>query len=353
MAQTTISDLWTPDIWRQGASEKANAFPSLLNSPVVVQSDELNEIASGAGISANIPFYKDVSDDTDEIQVEDTAPTNGEQTSGKQVAPILNRVKSYDVTALAGQVSGANPKPIDQIFGTIGFGRMKRRQRTLISVLRGAFGGGTDANGSASALTSMRIEAFDENGLDAGADQMMSPDLFITACALLGELDEMLLGGAIFTHPNVVAQLNKLDKQSFKNGVESGLPFKVRTYREIPIFTSKLLVRYGTDNGGAGGGGYVYETFILSPGSIGVGAKPQSNRVGDPASLLLDETQIAKNNLTVYDRNRFMVHLNGMKWQGNPAGQSATDAELATIGNWALALSSADRVGGVLVRTNG
>lgn len=347
MAQTTISDLWTPDIWIQGTREKAKAFPSLLNSPVVVNAPLFDTIASGAGISANIPFYKDITDDTDEIQVEDTAPTNGELTSGKQVCPILNRVKSYDATAIAAQVSGASPDPVGEILTQIGNGRVKRRQRTLVSILRGAFGGGSDAKDSASELTSMRVEAFDESGTDATSDQKMNPDLFIAAKALLGELADGLINGAILTHPNIVAQMEILDKNSFKNGVESGLPFTVRTYREIPIYTSNLLVRAGSSNG------YVYETYILGPGTIGYGAKPQSSMVGDVAHLIVDETQVAKNNLTVYDRNRYLLHLNGMKWVGTPAGQSATDAELATIGNWDLAFSSADRVGGVLIRTNG
>src|ERR1051326_7943560 len=254
MAQTTISDLWTPDIWRQGVAEKAKAFPSLLNSGVVLEAPLFNEIASGAGIAANIPFYKDISDDTDNIQVEDTAPTPGESTAGRQICPILNRVKAYDVTALAAQVSGAMPDPVGEILTQIGNGRVKRRQRTLVSVLRGAFGGGDDANGSASELTSMRVEAFDESGNDATNDQKMSAELFIAAKALLGELGDMLMGGAILTHPNIVAQLEILDRESFKDGIASGLPFTVRTYRQIPIFTSNLLVRAGTANG------YVYET---------------------------------------------------------------------------------------------
>lgn len=347
MAQTTISDLWTPDIWRQGIAEKAKAFPSLLNSPVVINPPLFDEIASGAGIAANIPFYKDTTDDTDTIQIEDSAPTPGELTSGKQICPILNRVKAYDVTALAAQVSGGVPDPVGEILQQIANGRMKRRQRTLVSILRGAFGGGDDANGSASELTTMRVEAFDESGTDATSLQIMSADLFISGKALLGELADTLMGGAIWTHPNIKARLEIIDKDSFKDGVESGLPFTVTTYRGIPIFTSNLLVRAGTTNG------FVYETYILSQGCIGYGAKAQSSRVGDTAHLIVDETQIAKNNVTVYDRNRYLAHLNGMKWVGTPSGQSATDAELATIANWDLAFSSADRIGAVLIRTNG
>ncbi len=345
MSQTTISDLWVPDVWIRGIDEKARAFPALLNSGVAVRSDKLTEAAVGAGIAVNIPFLKDITDDADVPQIEDTAPTNGEITSGKQIAPILNRVKSYDVTGLSAQVSGADP--IGAILGQLGARRTKGKQSTFIACLRGAFGGGDDANGSASELTSLRVELFDESGADATSDQKMSADAFIAATALLSELSDDLMSGAILTHPNIVAQLEILDKESFKDGVESGLPFTVRTYRGIPIFKSRALVRAGTTSG------YVYETYILGGGTVGIGEKPQSNKVGDVASLLLDETQIAKNNLAVYDRTRYLVHLNGMKWVGTPGGQSATDAELATIANWDLAVSSADRVGGVLIRTNG
>lgn len=347
MAQTTISDLWTPAIWIQGATERARAFPSLLNSGVIQRTAFFDGLASGAGTAANVPFFKDITDDSDSIQVEDTAPTNGEITAGTQVCPILNRVKSYDVTALSAQVSGASPDPLSEILGQIGVGRTKRQQTTFINILRGAFGGGDTAKDGASALSTLRLEYFDETGTNPPAENKMSADLFIAAKYRLGELADGLAGGAILTHPNICAQLEILDKESFKDGVESGLPFKVRTYRGIPIFVSNSLYRAGTTSGS------VFETYILGNGVVGMGMKPQSSNVGDVASMILDETQIAKNNVAVYDRNRYAIHLNGMKWVGTPGGQSATDAELATATNWELVYSNADRVGGVLIRTNG
>ncbi len=343
MAITTISDLFTPDIWILGAAEKAKSFPSLMNSGVMLETPKFNEIATGAGVTANIPFFKDITDDTDGIQVEDTAPTPGEITTGLQIAPLLNRVKAYDVTALAAQVSGT--EPVDEILGQLGEGRIKRRQRTFVSILRGAFGGGNDANGSASALTGLRVEAFDESGNDATSDQKINPDLFSTAKALLGELGNALSGGAILTHPTIVSQLEILDKDSFKDGVESNLPFTVRTYRGLPIFVSDLLIRAGTTNGS------VFETYILGRGTVAFGAKAQTSGV-DVASLQMKKDE-AKNNVSIFDRNRYLMLLNGMKWVGTPAGQSATDAELADIANWNLVYSSAARVGGVLIRTNG
>jgi hypothetical protein len=135
--------------------------------------------------------------------------------------------------------------------------------------------------------------------------------------------------------------------------LESGLPFTIETYRGIPLFESEQLVRYATGGDGVGSGGYVYETYILAPGTIGFGWKPQVAQVGEVASLLIDLSQYSTNNVTVYDRYRFLLHLNGMKWTGTPSGQSATDAELATTTNWSLQFQTANRVGGVLIRTNG
>lgn len=345
MALTEIADLWTPAVWIQGANEKARAFPSLMNSSAVVRSPLLDSIAAGPGVSANVPFFKDVSDDADGIQVENSAPTPKEITSGTQICTILNRVIAYNNTGLSAAVAGA--EPVDAILSMIGPRRMKGQQSTAIATLRGAFGGGDDASGSASELTSMRVEAFSETGANPPDSNKMSADLFIVAKALLGEFADNLAGGAILTHPNIVAQLEILDKESFKDGVESGLGFTVRTYKGIPIFTSRLLVRAGTVSG------YVYETYVLSAGVLAVGFKPQGSAVGEVAALQLDLTQISTNNIALYDRTRYLVHLNGMKWVGTAAGQSATDAELADIANWDLAYSSADRVGGVLIRTNG
>jgi hypothetical protein len=61
----------------------------------------------------------------------------------------------------------------------------------------------------------------------------------------------------------------------------------------------------------------------------------------------------AKNNIALYDRTRFLMHVVGTKWKGSPAGQSATNAELATAGNWELAYTSAARVPAVRIQTNG
>jgi hypothetical protein len=42
-----------------------------------------------------------------------------------------------------------------------------------------------------------------------------------------------------------------------------------------------------------------------------------------------------------------------MRWTGTPAGQSPTNAELGTVGNWTYTYQTANRAGAIAFRTNG
>jgi hypothetical protein len=319
MALSQISDLWTPDIWVKAIREKQATFPSLLNSGIAVNTPLFDEIATGSGTSATVPFFKDITGQDDEIQVENTAATVLGLTGDTMVAPIL--------TAR----------------------RLKQRNKTLYALLRGAFNT-AGASGASAPLSSQRVDSFDETGTDATGDQTFNPDLFITGKALLGELSDELMNGALLLHPNVMASLERADKESFQTGVESGLPFTIRTYRGIPVFTSELLYRAGSSNG------YVYNTFLFAKGVVAKGEKMQAS--GSPGSPAIDvaslnyNPDVNLNNERIYDRTRHVMHLNGMKWTGTPSGQSATDAELATYTNWSYVYTTQNRSGIVCFRTN-
>lgn len=338
---TQTADVYVPTLWMQALAERQARYPSLINSGAVMRSTKLTEIASGPGKSVDLPFWKDITDQDEAIQVENTAPTDQKITSGLMVGTILNRVWSGAASALSAQVSGTDPA--GEMVSQLVPGRDKRRQKSMLATLRGAFNS-LGANGAAAALLANRLDYFDETGTDATSDQILNADMIILAKPLLGELSDQLQSGCIWLHPDVLASLEIADKESFKSGVQSGLPFTIRTYRGIPLFTSSSLVRAGTTNG------KVYETYILGAGVIGMGEKPQATGQ-DVASLqfFVDPT---KNNTQIFDRTRYMFHLNGMKWVGTPAGQSATDTELAVGTNWECVYTSTERVGAVCIRTN-
>jgi hypothetical protein len=350
----TIGSLWTPAIWIPNLVEAQATFPVLFNSGVVTRTPLMDEIATGAGTAVNIPFFLDATDQADEIQVENTPPVNDNGLGGAvMIGTPLNRVTKNSVSALSGQVSGSDP--MRQIINILAERRLKQRQSTLLSILRGVFGSAA-ANNIAAPLSGTRLlmnganglqEPFIENGLQATSDLLMSPNLFIQAKALMGELAETLEAGCFFVHPNVRARLEQLDALNFKTLIKpSELPFNITTYRGVPMFVSQALVRAGTGNG------FVYDSYLIAKGVVGYGEKAQKGDVIDVASLQYFADR-DPNNEHIWDRTRTILHLNGMKWVGNPAGQSATNAELQTIANWNLVFETPNRVGAVCIRTNG
>jgi hypothetical protein len=353
---TTIGQLWTPSIWIPAMRERQATFPALFNSGTVARADLFDQLASGPGYAVNAPFLRDITDTTDELQVENTAPVaNNAITGSYQVMPILNRVTKYSSTALAKQLSGADPMSaiIDQMLET----RLKQRQTTLIAALRGLFASAGAANPAAAALKGALYvdpqtgnEIFTENGNAVDAN-LMSADVFIAAKALMGELADSLKDGCFLVHPNVKARLEVLDSLNFKTLIKaSELPFSITTYRDIPIFTSTALVRAQT----GGNGGYVYDSYLITKGTVGYGEKPQQGDTTDVASLQYWRDRDLNNEL-IWDRTRFMLGIAGVNWTGVPANinNGPTNAEFQTAGNWALAFQTANRVGAVCIRTNG
>ena len=339
---TTISDLWIPDVWLATMREKQATFPSLWNSGVVVDNPKAAELASGPGEVASIPFFRDITDQDDELQVENQEPAvDNKITAGLMKATACNRVTKNSATAFSAQLSGEDP--VGEIVAQMVRRRHKQRQKTLLAMVRGAFGS-AGVSGVAAPLKNIRMDAFDESGDDATADQLMSIDLFIDSKGLMGELADDLSNGALWLHPTILGALEKADETSFDKASRG--PWTVRTYRGIPIYVSESLVRAGGTNG------YVYDTYLLARGIVARGEKPQKTDVVDVAALQM-ERKFGLNNEIIYDRTRFVMHLNGMKWVGTPAGESATNAELGTIANWNLVLATANRVGAVCIRTNG
>lgn len=341
MAFTAISDLWTPSIWIKHTAEAARRFPNLMSSGVVIQTPKMDEIASGGGLTANMPFFKDITDQDDEIQVENTGPNKLANTGGLMVAPILNRVTANEVGALAASVSGSDP--VGFMTGVIGERRSNQRQKIVTALLRGAFNG-TGAANAAAPLSAVRTDAFVEIVGNQTSAHLIDSTKVINTTALLGELQSALQGCVMFCHTQIRAALLAQDENSFERKSQGDLILEY--YKGMRVVCSDRLVRAGTTSG------FVYETYFLAPRTIGMGAKPQVGDKVDAASLQYKKDEHA-NNEVVYDRNRIVININGMKWVGTPAGQSATNAELAVATNWNLAYQTADRCGVALLRTNG
>lgn len=330
---TKIFDLWVPEVWSQTTTELAAKIPSIINSGVAIKSTLFDQLASGGGRQVEVPFFNEPIP-ADEIQVEDSGPTINALTSGQQTAPILNRVTSLGATALSGAVSDSDP--IDQILTSVARRRLFQRQATLVSILQGIFG---------TALASMVLESFVEASGSVTTAHRINPKMVGEALNFLGELkSDAANDSVLIVHPDIELAMANADHIEYHRNSEGRLTLK--TYLGLPIFLSDALVRPGTTSG------KVYTSYLLGRGSFAHGEKPQSDTVGDVASMVLDR-DAHKNNVTLYDRTRFILHPAGLRWVGTPDGQSATNAELADESNWELAFADAKNCRLLAIRTNG
>ena len=356
MAATTLANLWVPDIWIRTLNEKMNSLAALITSPIVRRTGEFDALAEGGGQTVNLPYFRDITNTRSSIQVEGSQPTLNALTSGKQYTPILNRVLPYGVSALSAAVIGSGEAPVENLLSQLAANKQKDRQATMVNILRGIFGF-SNGPGGAGALSGVRNDIFSETGANPASNQCISPYNVADTISALGELADTTLGGGILMHPLIRAALIKQDQISFKHYSEqSGTLLtgdavtanQLEYYKGYRVFVSNLLQRAG------GVSGYVFDTYIFAPGVFAWGEKAQRDGtlIADVASLALyPNPQL--NQIEIYDRSRFLLHPNGLKWGGVPAGQSAADSELATAGNWTLDYSTPDRVGIVSLRSNG
>lgn len=329
---TKLADLYEPSIWIKGIAEQSTRNLRLLSAGILVKNTQLDQFASGAGNSVTIPFFGPQST-SDEIQVEDTAPTINGVSNKEQVAVILNRVLSLGATALAQAISAMDP--VGFIASQLGYLRNLNRENTVLAIVRGI------AKSADFAGVLLDLTAVDGTGASLSADDV------VTATGFTGTLrGKFQNGGVIFMHSAVETSLLKADLIDTR--LDSEGKFVMNTFMGLQVITNDVLRTAVAGQAGK----YVYETYIFAPGAIAYGEKAQTSGV-DVASVNYIEDTL-KNNTQVIDRTRFLMTVQGASWKstnGAPAGQSYTNAELQA-GTWELVVAQ-EQLPFVSIKTNG
>jgi len=345
MATTTWASLWVPDVWIQAADEAARILPAFVTSGAITRSPAFDDIATGGGKTVNLPFFRDITDQMDTVQVETAAPTTNSITAGKNIAALLEREIGWDVTAFAAGLSGSDP--VAAITRQLGLRRQKQTQTVALAISRGLLGSAGAFGGGSAVFKANLIDIFIEDGAAAVAANKITAASINAAIALLGELSGPLMGGALLIHPAIQAALKTIDSAGFSYQKVSDADFFLELYQGIPVYLSSLLVRAGTTSGS------VYESYFFGPGVFGWGEKPQvADDVGVASLQLYKQPDI--NCWKLYDRRRYFLHVNGTAFTATPANTfSPTNAELQTAGSWTMVYQSADRIPIACLRSNG
>lgn len=303
MAVTKIADVIVPEIFTPYVIEKTAEKSRILTSGIAVANPKLNELVTAGGLTINMPYWKDLTGD-DEVLSDQNPLTPGKINTDKDIAALLLRGKAWGANELAGALAGDDP--MAAIADRVSDYWARKEQKILVSVLQGAF-----------AASSMSGHVLDKS------TEAISGNIVLDGKQLLGDSADQLQ--AIMMHSAVYTELQKQNLIEYTTTSDGKIT--------IPTYlTYQVIIDDGmpVQTVGEGASAYkVYTTYLFARGSIGRGE-------GTPVSLTPTETDrdsLAGEDFLI-NRRALVLHPMGIKWKGNPAGVTPSNAELATGTNW-------------------
>jgi len=297
-------------------------------------------LSSNAAISAefqkggktiDLPFFGDLTGSSQLLN--DTSGLSLNTISGgRQTGVRLLRGNAWQSSDLAAELSGGDPATA--IARSTGRFWDRDMQKVLLNILKGLF----DATGP---LATSHTAGGTAEALSAGS--------MIDALAVLGDHGQDL--ETYVMHSKVYYALAKADLSV--SGLFATSQIDTRVSQERPefrtLFGRNVIVDDTTtvDTGagtGSGSGKDVYRTYAFAPGAFAYAAIAPEDAV--------ETDRISTKGIDVLiNRLHYMIHPNGCRWVGTPAGDSPTDAELATPANWTKVFSDNKNIKVVQLRT--
>jgi len=332
MAETRITDVVVPEVFAPYIQEQSILKNAFIQAGVLVRSSAIDSLIAGGGETFNIPFFKELSGDS-EVPSETVAVTINNITTGKQIGRRQFRAKSWGSNDLAAALAGSDP--IAAIGNQVSTFWAADLQKNVVNSIKGVIADNV-ANDSGDLVVDIAIE---------DGDSATSANKFSTAeahNALFKMGDKFDKFAALCVHSVVYHQM--VDNNMIDYSPDSEQKFT------IPMFQGlRVIVDDNVPVVAGGTSGYKYYSIFFESGAFTYG---ENN-----ASIIPVETDRIKDKGmgidVLHTRKQFVVHPNGFAWQEDSvAGVSPTFAELATASNWDRTFEKKN-IGMTVLITNG
>lgn len=329
---TLLSDLAAaggiPRVFLPYMQQKTAQLSAFRQSGIVVSDPTVAALASGKGKTFDLPFWNDISGagggtpQSESQTLSDSTPLETKKiTTGEQIAIALQRGEGWAGNKLVQYMTDEDP--MMAIADRIANYWAIDEQGILIATADGVF-----ADNAANDSSDLRSNLALETTVGVTAANKVSASALIDAEALLGDHGSQL--GAIACHSSVYYNLRKQDLIDFIPDSEA--KSQIATYQGKRLIVDDQLTRAGTTSGN------VRKTFLFGAGAFmfgegDMGNDPIDGGFGTEALELARDAAAGINKL--FSRRRFILHPHGWKFaSGSLAGNSPTNAELATASNW-------------------
>lgn len=317
MAKTLITDVVVPEVFIPYHLEETAAKSKFLQAGIIERSSEMDALASGGGKIVTMPFWQDLSGDS-EVMLESAPLTPAKIAALSDAARIQNRAKSWSTSDLAGHLAGSDP--MRAIASRTGAWQARDDQKIVLATLKGIFADATMADSI--------LDIGVLTGTVTGANTLNGSS-FIDAQQLLGDNKELLV--AIGMHSATEAYLKKLDQIETVQDSQGGATYD--TFRGLRVVTDDSMpVDTSGDND-------VYTTYLFGRGAIAWGNdnSPRPLQGGFGNEYLEYERQGLSHESYLILRRWFIMHARGVKWSDTSVTgvTSPNNTDLENASNWA------------------
>lgn len=314
MAITRIADVIQPTVFTSYIQKKIVEKSALIQSGIMQTDSEFNTLASGPNTLINMPFWNDLTGDS-EIMNDTGALTPDKIGSSKDVARKQGRAKAWGANGLSALLSGDDP--MGAIANRVVDFWLREDQKILLHTLKGVF-----------ASTSMASHVHDISAAPTTSNpdaQLLVGGSVVDAAQKLGDAKDILT--AVAMHSVVEAYLVKRQLIEYVTTVN-----EFNQEIRIPYFMGKRVIV--DDAMPFTPGTLEAEIYLFGTGAIAYGQGSHPEILG---------TEIARDSLAssgedyLINRKIFIMHPRGIKWtETAAAGTFPTNAELATGTNYEL-----------------
>lgn len=316
MPGTTLTDVIVPELFNPYVINRTMELSALLNCGIITNNSEFDTLASQAAPTVNMPFFEDLTGESEQI-IEGVDLGDNKITTNKDVAAIFRRAKMWSATDLSAALAGADPMgAIGTLVATFWARDM---QKELIAVLNGIFGTiPAVVDPATPATTRLDSNLLDISGGSTAATRSWNASAFIDAQQLLGDAQGQLT--AIAMHSATKSLLKK------QNLIATERP---SMGPEFEAYQGKRVI---IDDGCPVTDG-VYTSYLFGQGAIALGN-------GSPVGFVATETDRDKKKGSGVDylinRRTNILHPRGVQFTNAVVAKTEGPSrlELADPKNW-------------------
>lgn len=304
---TRVVDVIQPEVFTPYVLNRTMELSALIQSGIAENSNEFDELASGPNLTANMPFWNDLTGDL-EIMDDEGESDPGNIGSDKDIARKLGFVKSFGANALAALLSGDDPmRAIADLFGAYW---NRKYQEVLLSILDGVF-----------AATNMSGKVHDITG-KTGDAALIGGATFLDANQLMGDAKDLLTGMMIHSATETYLAKNNLIEYIKESDASPRVPYFMN--KRVIVDDS---IAFDTVTGAS-------EAYLFGAGAIAWGNGHHKD---------VQETEVVRKGLSLagedilVNRRLSILHPRGIKWVEPADGldkKFPSLTELATGANW-------------------